>query len=48
MASKQGYAADLFKYMDKKIDIRLNGKRHVAGIVKGYDAFMNIVLDNAV
>lgn len=48
MASKQGYAADLSKYMDKRIDIRLNGNRHVAGVVKGYDVFMNLVMDNAI
>jgi len=48
MAAKQGYAADLSKYMDKRLDIRLNSNRHVAGIMKGYDAFMNIVLDSAI
>ena len=48
MASKQGYAADLSKYMDKRIDIRLNGNRHVAGVVKGYDVFMNLVMDSAI
>ena len=48
MASKQGYAAELSKYLDKRIDIRMNGKRHIAGIVKGFDAFMNLVMDNAI
>jgi small nuclear ribonucleoprotein G len=48
MAGKQGYPADLSKFMDKRLDIRLNCNRHVAGIMKGYDAFMNLVLDNAI
>ena len=42
MASKQGYGADLAKYLDKRLDITLNGSRKVAGIMKGYDQFMNI------
>ena len=47
MASKQGYGADLAKYLDKRLDITLNCDRRVAGIMKGYDQFMNIVLDNS-
>ena len=34
--------------MDLRIDIRLNGSRHVAGVLKGYDQFLNIVLDSAI
>jgi len=26
----------------------LNGSRHVTGILRGYDQFMNVVLDNTV
>ena len=48
MAAKQGYGADLAKYLDKRLDIRLNGDRNVAGILKGYDQYMNIVLDHAI
>ena len=48
MASKQGYGADLRKFMDLRIDLKLNGNRHVAGVLKGYDQFLNIVLDNAI
>ena len=48
MASKQGYGADLRKFMDLRVDLRLNGERRVAGIMKGYDQFMNIVLDEAI
>jgi small nuclear ribonucleoprotein G len=48
MASKQGYGADLRKFMDLRVDLRLNANRHVAGVLKGYDQFLNIVLDNAI
>lgn len=33
--------------MDHKVDLHLNGQRRVEGILKGYDPFMNIVLDEA-
>lgn len=48
MASKQGYGADLRKFMDLRVDLRLNAGRHVAGVLKGYDQFLNIVMDNAI
>jgi len=47
MASKQGYGADLRKFMDLRVDLRMNGDRRIAGIMKGYDQYMNIVLDEA-
>lgn len=46
MASKQGYGPDLKKYMDKRLDIRLNANRRLYGVLKGYDQFMNIVLED--
>ena len=48
MASKQGYGADLKNYVDKKIQINLNGNRKLIGKLKGYDPFMNIVLENTI
>jgi len=36
---------DLAKYMDKRITVKFNGGREVAGTLKGYDALMNLVLD---
>ena len=47
MASKQGYGADLRKFMDLRVDLRICGDRRIAGIMKGYDQYMNIVLDEA-
>jgi len=46
MASKQGYGPDLRKYMDKRLDIRLNASRRVMGVLRGYDQFMNLVLED--
>ncbi|KAM0254907.1 hypothetical protein ACHAQJ_006279 [Trichoderma viride] len=36
---------DLAKYMDKGITVKFNGGREVRGTLKGYDALMNLVLD---
>ena len=33
--------------MDLRVDLRMNGDRRIAGIMKGYDQYMNIVLDEA-
>lgn len=32
--------------MDKKITVKFNGGREVTGTLKGYDALMNLVLDD--
>jgi small nuclear ribonucleoprotein G len=45
MASKQGYGPDLRKYMDKRLDIRMNAGRRIVGVLRGYDQFMNLVLE---
>eukprot|EP00472_Partenskyella_glossopodia_P007982 CAMPEP_0197525588 /NCGR_PEP_ID=MMETSP1318-20131121/13088_1 /TAXON_ID=552666 /ORGANISM="Partenskyella glossopodia, Strain RCC365" /LENGTH=76 /DNA_ID=CAMNT_0043079143 /DNA_START=126 /DNA_END=356 /DNA_ORIENTATION=+ len=39
---------DLTKYMDKKLFIKLNGNRAVSGTLRGFDQFMNIVLEETV
>ena len=35
------------RFMEKRLDLKLNANRHVIGTLRGYDQFMNIVLDNA-
>ena len=47
MAAKQGYGPDLRKYLNLRMDLKLNGNRHVSGVLRGYDIFMNLVLDNS-
>ncbi|KAL4423658.1 hypothetical protein ABPG75_000959 [Micractinium tetrahymenae] len=34
--------------MDKKLSVKLNANRHVTGVLRGFDQFMNIVLDGTV
>ena len=34
--------------MDKRLSVRMNAGRHISGVLRGYDAFANIVLDAAV
>ena len=31
--------------MDKRLDVHLNADRHIIGTLRGYDQFMNLVLD---
>jgi len=46
MVDKQGYGPDLVDYMDKKLEIKMNGNRKILGVLRGYDNFMNLVLEN--
>lgn len=39
---------ELKRLMDKKMTITLNGNRVVSGVLRGFDQFMNLVLDGAV
>ncbi|KAF8246858.1 small nuclear ribonucleoprotein SmG [Wilcoxina mikolae CBS 423.85] len=39
---------ELKKYLDKRLFVQLNGSRKVIGVLRGYDVFLNIVLDDAV
>ena len=38
---------NLKKYMEKNVSVKMNGNRKVNGTLRGYDQFMNLVLDNA-
>lgn len=33
--------------MDKRLKLSLNGNRKVVGTLRGYDAFLNVVLEDA-
>ncbi|KAI6198328.1 Small nuclear ribonucleoprotein G [Aphelenchoides fujianensis] len=39
---------ELKKYMDKQMVFKLNGNRQVSGILRGFDPFMNIVVEDTV
>ena len=39
---------DLKRYMDKELSLKLNGNRRVRGILRGFDQFMNVTLDESV
>jgi small nuclear ribonucleoprotein G len=39
---------DMRKYMDKRLALKLNGNRKVVGVLRGFDQYMNIVLDQSV
>ncbi|CAJ0938822.1 unnamed protein product, partial [Mesorhabditis belari] len=44
----KAHPPELKKYMDKEMDLKLNGNRRVSGILRGFDPFMNMVIDDAV
>lgn len=37
-----------FTHQDKKLRLTLNGNRKVVGTLRGFDAFLNVVLEEAV
>lgn len=37
-----------FRFMDKKLSLKLNGGRQVVGILRGFDPFMNMVVDETI
>ncbi|AMD20260.1 HDL484Wp [Eremothecium sinecaudum] len=39
---------ELKKYMERKVLIQLNGSRSVVGVLRGYDLFLNVVLEDAI
>lgn len=39
---------NVLRFMDKRIFVQLNGSRKVTGTLRGYDQFLNIVLDDVV
>ncbi|KAJ4287238.1 Serine/threonine-protein kinase smg1 [Kalmusia sp. IMI 367209] len=38
---------ELKKYLEKRILVSLNGSRKVQGVLRGYDVYLNVVLDDA-
>ena len=45
---KSGPGGDLRKFLDKRLDIKINGKRRVIGVLRGHDQFMNLTIEEAV
>ncbi|KCV68597.1 small nuclear ribonucleoprotein G [Fonticula alba] len=43
-----GNKPELRRFMDKRVILKMNAGRSIRGVVRGYDEFMNIVLDGAV
>ncbi|XP_068711691.1 U6 snRNA-associated Sm-like protein LSm7 [Montipora capricornis] len=37
---------ELSKFLDKTVRVKFQGGREATGVLKGYDALLNIVLDN--
>jgi small nuclear ribonucleoprotein G len=41
-------APELKKFMEKRMHIKLNGNRKISGVLRGFDQFMNLVLEDTV
>ncbi|XP_073240839.1 U6 snRNA-associated Sm-like protein LSm7 [Porites lutea] len=37
---------ELSKFLDKRVRVKFQGGREATGVLKGYDALLNVVLDN--
>ncbi|XP_071486731.1 small nuclear ribonucleoprotein G-like [Diadema antillarum] len=44
----KAHPPELKKFMDKRLSLKLNGNRRVTGVLRGFDPFMNLVIDEAV
>jgi len=44
----KAHPPELKKYMDKTLTLKLNGARTVTGVLRGFDPFMNLVIDETV
>jgi len=45
--SSKAHPPELKKYMEKNVKAKLNGGRVVEGLLRGFDPFLNLVLDNS-
>eukprot|EP00762_Andalucia_godoyi_P000210 ANDGO_02419.mRNA.1 Small nuclear ribonucleoprotein G len=39
---------DLKKYLEKKVSVKMNANRTVVGILRGFDQFMNITMEDVI
>ena len=44
----KAHPPELKKFMEKKVCLKLNGGRQISGILRGFDPFMNLVVDESV
>ncbi|CAE1244893.1 SNRPG [Acanthosepion pharaonis] len=44
----KAHPPELKKYMERRLSLKLNGGRTVSGILRGFDPFMNLVIDECV
>lgn len=47
MAAKQQPLPDLGNLMEQRVLVHIKGGRQVSGVLRGYDQFMNLVLESA-
>lgn len=40
-------APELKRYLDKRIMVNIQGERRLQGVLRGYDLFLNLVIDES-
>lgn len=48
LAMSKAHPPELKKLMDKRLTLKLNANRQVTGILRGFDPFMNVVVDETI
>ena len=46
--SNKAHPPELKKYMEKRVSVKIERGRHVTGILRGFDPYMNVVLEDAI
>ena len=46
--SNKAHPPELKKYMEKRVSVKIERGRHVTGILRGFDPYMNIVLEDTI
>ncbi|XP_052098216.1 small nuclear ribonucleoprotein G-like [Mytilus californianus] len=44
----KAHPPELKKFMEKRVCLKLNGGRQISGTLRGFDPFMNLVVDESV
>lgn len=47
ICSHSWFVYNPFKLQDKRLKLSLNGNRKIVGTLRGYDAFLNVVIEDA-
>jgi len=47
MSKAKGTDPEITKYVEKRVQLKLSGNRKVEGVLRGFDPFMNLALEES-